>query len=520
MFPKINPIHTSAWKKLEAHYASLKDVKIQDLFVEDEDRARKMHINWQSFYVDYSKNRVTSETMELLNNLAQEVKLKEAIAAQFSGEEINETEGRAVGHTALRDFGAMSPEVANTLEKIEGFTQNVISGRWKGFTGKAIETIVNIGIGGSDLGPDMICEALAYYRNHLDVRFVSNVDGDHVMETLKGLDRETTLFIIVSKTFTTQETLTNAQTIRKWFLEEGSEKDIANHFAAVSTNLAAVSDFGIASDNIFPMWDWVGGRFSLWSAVGLSVACSIGYKNFEDLLKGAYEMDQHFKNTPFEENIPVVLALLSVWYNNFFSAESECIVPYSQYLGKLVAYLQQGIMESNGKSTDRSGVPISYETGTLIWGSTGTNAQHAFFQLIHQGTKLIPTDFIAFKESLYGNSDHQHKLLANCFAQTEALLQGTYRSEVENSFKVFEGNKPTNTLLIEKLTPKSLGSLVAMYEHKLFVQGVIWNIFSYDQWGVELGKKLAKTTLNAIEKDDLSEITNSSTSALIARLRD
>ncbi|NND64288.1 MAG: glucose-6-phosphate isomerase [Flavobacteriaceae bacterium] len=517
--PKINPTKTEAWKRLSSHFGKTKDVLMQDQFVADLNRADELRIVWNDFYVDYSKNRISKETLSLLSELAAEVGLKDAIDAQFSGERINETEDRAVGHTELRNFKAMKPEVSETLQKIQSFTQKVISGDWKGHTGKAITHIVNIGIGGSDLGPDMVCDALAYYKNHLDVRFVSNVDGDHVMESLKGLDRESTLFIIVSKTFTTQETLTNAQTIRKWFLEKANEDAIAKHFVAVSTNLDAVSSFGIASENIFPMWNWVGGRFSLWSAVGLSIACAVGYDNFESLLKGAHEMDLHFKEIPFESNIPVTLALISVWYNNFYKAESECVVPYSQYLSKLVAYLQQGIMESNGKGVDRNGDTIDYETGTIVWGSTGTNAQHAFFQLIHQGTKLIPTDFIAFKKSLYGQEDHQNKLLANCVAQTEALMQGTYGSEVENNFKVFSGNRPTNTILINRLTPKSLGSLIAMYEHKLFVQGIVWNIFSYDQWGVELGKKLAKGTLNAIESQDLKDVKNSSTRNLISRIK-
>jgi len=519
MFPKVNPTQTEAWRNLEAHFASVKNSKMQDWFQSDPSRAKRMAVAWEDFYLDYSKNRVTDETLKLLLKLAEEVDLKSAITAQFSEEKINETEDRAVGHTALRDFENTKPEVARTLRKIKKFTKQVIGGKWQGFSGKSITTVVNIGIGGSDLGPDMVCDALTYYHNHLDVKFISNVDGDHVMESLKGLDRETTLFIIVSKTFTTQETLTNAQTVRKWFLEGASEFDIEKHFVAVSTNLKDVANFGIASDNIFPMWDWVGGRFSLWSAVGLSIACAVGYDHFEELLRGAHKMDRHFSTANFDENIPVVLALVSVWYNNFFEAESECVVPYSQYLSKLVAYLQQGIMESNGKSTDRNGNPIDYQTGTLVWGSTGTNAQHAFFQLIHQGTKLIPTDFIVFSESLYGNEDHQNKLLANCIAQTEALLQGTYGSKPENNFKVFEGNRPTNTILIDKLTPTSLGSLIAMYEHKLFVQGVIWNIFSYDQWGVELGKKLAKGTLEAIQSKSGDRCENSSTQRLINRLQ-
>lgn len=517
--PKINPTTTKAWKKLEALHAQSEAVLMQEQFVKDPARADKFSIAWNEFYIDYSKNRIDQDSFNTLLDLAQETQLKTAIEAQFEGLPINETEKRAVGHTALRNFKELPEEVGTTLEKIKGFTEAVIQGTWKGYTGKPITDIVNIGIGGSDLGPDMVCEALSYYHNHLKVRFVSNVDGDHVMEQLKGLDRETTLFIIVSKTFTTQETLSNANTIRKWFLEEASSTAVAKHFVAVSTNLEAVSEFGIAPENIFPMWDWVGGRFSLWSAVGLSIACAVGYDHFESLLRGAHEMDEHFREADFSKNIPVILALLSVWYNNFYGCETECIVPYSQYLNKLVAYLQQGIMESNGKSTDRNGDPIDYQTGTIIWGSTGTNAQHAFFQLIHQGTKIIPTDFIVFKKSLHKQLDHQQKLLANCLAQTEALLQGTYGSEMENNFKVFDGNKPTNTILIEKLTPKSLGSLIAMYEHKLFVQGVIWNIFSYDQWGVELGKKLAKGTLNAIQSKDGTDIKNGSTLGLLKHLK-
>ncbi len=517
-FPKTDPTQTKAWKNLSDHFEVVKNVKMQELFAQDLERGKEMGLTWDDFYLDYSKNRISKETLPLLVDLANEVHLKKAIEAQFQGEIINETEGRAVGHTSLRNFDQLPSEVKATLEKMKSFSSDVIHGTWKGYTGKAITHVVNVGIGGSDLGPDMVCEALAYYRNHLEVRFVSNVDGDHVMESLKGLDRETTLFVIVSKTFTTQETLTNAQTIREWFLKNASEKDVAQHFVAVSTNLQAVTDFGMAPENIFPMWDWVGGRFSLWSAVGLSISLSVGYDHFEQLLEGAHAMDIHFRKSEFSQNIPVILALLSIWYNNFYGAESECIVPYSQYLNKLVAYLQQGIMESNGKSVDRNGHTVHYQTGTIVWGSTGTNAQHAFFQLIHQGTKLIPTDFIAFRESLYGNLDHQNKLLANCVAQTEALLQGTYSTSVDNNFKVFEGNKPTNTLLIKKLTPYSLGSLIAMYEHKLFVQGVIWNIYSYDQWGVELGKKLAKGTLSAIESNDISNVSNSSTQELIKKM--
>jgi len=511
--PNINPTTTKAWNQLESHYKKMNEVKMQDLFKEDTTRADVFKIEWQDFYVDYSKNRITSETINLLLELAKQVKLKEAIEAQFSGEKINQTEGRAVMHTTLRDFDHMKPEVKDALAQMQRFSEAIINGSWKGYSGKEIKTIVNIGIGGSDLGPDMVTEALSYYKNHLTVHYISNVDGDHVNEVLKKLDAETTLFIIVSKTFTTQETLTNANTVRKWFLEHASEGDIGKHFAAVSTNLEAVSSFGIASENIFPMWDWVGGRFSLWSAVGLSTCCAVGYKNFEGLLKGANEMDKHFKNSDFSDNIPVILAMLSVWYNNFFKSETEAVIPYSQYLKKLVPYLQQAIMESNGKSVDRNEEAITYETGTIVWGSTGTNAQHAFFQLLHQGTKIIPTDFIGFSESLYGNQDHQNKLMANFLAQSEALLQGTEGMEVATDFRKFEGNKPTNTLLIKKLTPTNLGSLIALYEHKLFVQGIVWNIFSYDQWGVELGKKIGLTTLKAIENEESTK--NPSTNNLL-----
>jgi len=514
--PNINPVTTEAWSQLSSHFRETRDAKMKDYFKEDPTRADVMKIEWQDFYVDYSKNRITSETIALLLKLAKEVKLKEAIEAQFSGEKINQTEDRAVQHTALRDFDSMKLEVKETLNQMRDFSEAIISGNWKGYSGKKITTVVNIGIGGSDLGPDMVTEALLYYKNHLKLHYISNVDGDHVTEVIKQLDRETTVFIIVSKTFTTQETLTNANTVRNWFLKEASESDIAKHFVAVSTNLQAVKDFGIASENIFPMWDWVGGRFSLWSAVGLSTCCAVGYANFEALLKGANEMDKHFKDSEFSENIPVILALISIWYNNFYKSETEAVIPYSQYLSKLVDYLQQAIMESNGKSVDRNGEPVDYETGTIVWGSTGTNAQHAFFQLIHQGTKLIPADFIGFSESLYGDRDHQNKLMSNFIAQTEALLQGTEGVEVPTNFRRFEGNKPTNTILIKKLSPKNLGSLIALYEHKLFVQGIVWNIFSYDQWGVELGKKIGMATLDAIENEQ--GMTNSSTNNLLGRL--
>lgn len=519
-----DPTKTEAWKKLSHHYKENTNLSLKDLFSDDADRANNLSIRWNEFFVDFSKNRITQETLQLLLQLANEVGLKDAIQKQFEGGIINKTEGRAVLHTALRakesdvimvDGVNIVPEVYNVKKKIKTFTDSVISGSKTGFTGKAFTDVVNIGIGGSDLGPAMVVEALKFYGNHLKMHFVSNVDGDHVYETLKGLDPETTLFVVVSKTFTTQETLSNATTIKKWFLEHATQADVAKHFAAVSTNAEKISEFGIDADNVFPMWDWVGGRFSLWSAVGLSIGLAVGYENFDAMLTGANEMDQHFATTQFEENIPVILALISIWYNNFYGAETEAIIPYTQYLSRFSAYLQQGIMESNGKSVDRNGNRVSYETGTIIWGEPGTNSQHAFFQLIHQGTKLIPTDFIGFKNSLHGDKDHHNKLMANFFAQTEALMNGKTADEVRKElevkkfsekeigeilpFKVFEGNKPTNTLLIDKLTPKSLGSLIAMYEHKIFVQGIIWNIFSYDQWGVELGKQLANAILNDIE---------------------
>ena len=493
----INPTTTKSWKDLTKHFSKMKDVHMMDLFEVDKDRKDRLQINWNDFQFDYSKNKITDTTLSLLLNLAGEVRLKEAIEAQFTGEKINQTEDRAVLHTALRDFKNMQPEVKKSLQKMKRFSNSVIKGAWKGYSGKPITDIVNIGIGGSDLGPKMVTDSLSFYKNHLTVHYVSNVDGDHVSETLKKLNRETTLFIIVSKTFSTQETLANASTIKDWFLKEATQFDIAKHFVAVSTNLKDAIGFGISEENIFPMWDWVGGRFSLWSAVGLSTCCAIGYNQFENLLKGAHEMDLHFRESEFSENIPVILALLSVWYNNFFNAETEAVIPYTNYLEKFVPYLQQAVMESNGKSIDRNGDSIPYQTGTIVWGNVGTNAQHAFFQLIHQGTKLIPVDFIGFTKSLYGNQHHHKLLMANFYAQSEALLEGTYNDEVPNNFRKFEGNNPSNTILIKKLSPESLGSLIAMYEHKLFVQGVIWNIFSYDQWGVELAKKIANNKLSA-----------------------
>jgi len=458
--------------------------------------------------------------LEQLLALATEVDLKDGIDKMFAGDIINETENRAVLHTALRnksgnpvlfDGENVMPDVNDTLKKIKGFSEKIISGNHKGYSGKAITDVVNIGIGGSDLGPRMVVDALQYYNNHLKTHFVSNIDGDHVMETIKDLNAETTLFVIVSKTFTTQETLTNAETIKKWFLSKGAtQNDIQHNFVAVSTNLEKVLDFGIAADNIFTMWDWVGGRYSLWSAVGLSISLALGYEHFDQLLLGAYEIDEHFKTASFDKNIPVVLALISIWYNNFFGTDAEVVIPYSQYLTQFVPYLQQGSMESNGKSVDRDGNPVDYQTGNIIWGNTGTNVQHAFMQLVHQGTKLIPVDFIGFKESLYGNKDHHSKLMANFYAQAEALYLGKTKEDVhlelktggqQNKiakllpFKVFEGNKPSNTLLMDNLTPKNLGKHIATYEHKTFVQGYIWNIYSFDQFGVELGKELAKKFL-------------------------
>jgi len=519
----INPTTTVAWSKLQNHFQEMQNVSMKEMFNDDNTRTAQFHLQWNDFVVDYSKNIINKETMDLLQELANESKLKEAIAKYFEGDIINQTENRAVLHTALRatetsiikvDGENVIPEIFEVKNKIKNFTNEVVNGDRKGFTGKPFTDIVNIGIGGSDLGPAMAVEALQFYKNHLNVHFVSNVDGDHVNEIIKKLNPETTLFVIVSKTFTTQETLTNSETIRKWFLQSAKQEDVAKHFVAVSTNIQKVTEFGINPENVFPMWDWVGGRFSLWSAVGLSISLAVGFENYNELLNGANEMDNHFKAADFNKNIPVTLALLSIWYNNFFGAESEALIPYSQYLQKLAPYLQQGTMESNGKSVARDGNSVDYQTGTIIWGEPGTNSQHAFFQLIHQGTKLIPTDFIGFVKPLYGDEDHHDKLMSNFFAQTEALLNGKTKEQVQAEFdkqglavekaefllpfKVFNGNKPTNTILIQKLTPKTLGSLIALYEHKIFVQGIIWNIFSYDQWGVELGKQLANSILDEI----------------------
>jgi len=528
MLPSINPSETQAWQKLREHFFDMQYVEMKEMFAQDENRAQKFHLQWEQFLVDYSKNRINQKTMDLLLELANEVGLRQAIDAQFSGANINQTENRAVLHTALRakekevvlvDGKDVVPEIFAVKNKMKSFSNEILSGDKKGFTGKAFTDVVNIGVGGSDLGPAMVVEALQFYKNHLNVHFISNVDGDHVQEILKKINPETALFVVASKTFTTQETLTNAETVRTWFLQSATQKDIAKHFIAVSANIKKANDFGIAEENIFPMWDWVGGRFSLWSAVGLTISLAVGFDNFEKLLSGANKMDKHFKTESFNKNIPVILALLTIWYNNFFGAESEALIPYTQYLQKLVPDLQQGIMESNGKSVGRDGFPVNYQTGTIIWGEPGTNSQHAFFQLIHQGTKLIPTDFIGFKKSLHNDKNHHDKLMSNFFAQSEALLNGKTEAQVLGEFKkagvsqekaaallpfkVFQGNKPTTTFLINSLTPETLGSLIAMYEHKIFVQGIIWNIFSYDQWGVELGKQLANSILEEIQQKEI-----------------
>ena len=526
-----NPTSTKSWGKLLSHFKDIESKTIVSYFDENSNRSDELTIKWEDFYVDFSKNRLDKQTISLFTDLLNEIQLKDSINKYFTGDKINKTENRAVLHTALRSEENSNLKVAginvrnqikDVKNKIREFSNSVVLGSKKGYTNKPFTDVVNIGIGGSDLGPSMVIDSLKFYKNHLNTHFVSNVDGDHVNEVLKTLDPETTLFIIVSKTFTTQETLSNANTIRSWFLKKAKQEDVSKHFIAVSTNLEKVMSFGIEKDNIFPMWDWVGGRFSLWSAVGITISLSIGFKNFEDFLKGANQMDIHFHETNFDKNIPVILACIGVWYNNFYNCESESVITYSQYLNQFATYLQQASMESNGKSVDRDGSKVNYSTGQIVWGEPGTNSQHAFFQLIHQGTKLIPTDFIGFTQSLYGNKDHQNKLISNFIAQTEALMKGKSLAEVKKSnkdnfnipFKVFEGNKPTNTILIDKLTPKSLGKLIALYEHKIFVQGVIWNIFSYDQFGVELGKKLANTVLDDIQNNS-SYNHDSSTNNLI-----
>ncbi|GAD81339.1 glucose-6-phosphate isomerase [Vibrio ezurae] len=542
MLKNINPTHTDAWKALTAHFESAQDIEMKDLFAADSKRFESYSKSFgDDILVDYSKNLVNDETMQHLFDLAKQTELKSAIDAMFSGETINKTEGRSVLHTALRNRSNtpvvvggedVMPAVNAVLDKIKSFTDRVIGGEWKGYTGKAITDIVNIGIGGSDLGPYMVTEALSPYKNHLNLHFVSNVDGTHIAETLKKVNPETTLFLVASKTFTTQETMTNAHSARDWFLADAKdEAHVAKHFAALSTNGQAVSEFGIDTDNMFEFWDWVGGRYSLWSAIGLSIALGVGYDNFIELLTGAHEMDNHFKSTELENNIPTILALIGIWYNNFHGSESETILPYDQYMHRFAAYFQQGNMESNGKYTDRNGDAVDYQTGPIIWGEPGTNGQHAFYQLIHQGTKLIPCDFIAPANSHNPTGDHHQKLMSNFFAQTEALAFGKSREVVEAElvaagksaeeiaelapFKVFEGNRPTNSILVKQITPRTLGNLIAMYEHKIFVQGVIWNIFTFDQWGVELGKQLASQILPELADGTEVDSHDSSTNGLI-----
>ena len=543
----INPTHTHAWKSLEAHKAELLNTTIQDLFKQEKNRFDDYSLTFNNqILVDFSKNNINQTTLSHLRQLAQECALYSAKEAMFTGEKINRTENRAVLHTALRnrsntpvlvDGKDVMPEVNAVLAKMKDFCQRIISGEWKGYTGKAITDVVNIGIGGSDLGPYMVTEALRPYKNHLNMHFVSNVDGTHIAETLKKVNPETTLFLVASKTFTTQETMTNAQSARDWLLKAAKDESaVAKHFAALSTNAKDVEKFGIDTNNMFEFWDWVGGRYSLWSAIGLSIALSIGFENFEELLDGAHEMDKHFRSTPIEKNIPTTLALVGLWNTNFLGAQTEAILPYDQYLHRFAAYFQQGNMESNGKYVDRDGNVINnYQTGPIIWGEPGTNGQHAFYQLIHQGTTLIPCDFIAPAQSHNPLADHHNKLLSNFFAQTEALAFGKTKEEVEAEFvkagkslddvknivpfKVFTGNKPTNSILIQKITPFTLGALIAMYEHKIFVQGVIFNIFSFDQWGVELGKQLANRILPELTDSEKVATHDSSTNGLINQFK-
>ena len=543
----INPTNTQAWKALEAHQSQLANTTIADLFKQEQNRFNDYSLSFENqILLDFSKNKINQETLKLLRQLAKESALGEAINAMFTGEKINRTENRAVLHTALRnrsntpvyvDGKDVMPEVNAVLAKMSAFCDRVISGEWKGYTGKAITDVVNIGIGGSDLGPYMVTEALRPYKNHLNMHFVSNVDGTHIAETLKKVNPETTLFLVASKTFTTQETMTNANSARDWLLAAAKDNSaVAKHFAALSTNGKAVAEFGIDTNNMFEFWDWVGGRYSLWSAIGLSIALSIGFDNFEALLSGAHEMDKHFRTAPLEKNIPATLALVGLWNTNFLGAQTEAILPYDQYLHRFAAYFQQGNMESNGKYVDRNGDVIrDYQTGPIIWGEPGTNGQHAFYQLIHQGTILIPCDFIAPAQSHNPLGDHHSKLLSNFFAQTEALAFGKTKEEVEAEFvkagksldevkdivpfKVFTGNKPTNSILVQKMTPFVLGALIAMYEHKIFAQGVIFNIFSFDQWGVELGKQLANRILPELADKEKVTSHDSSTNGLINQFK-
>ena len=543
MFPKTNPTNTQAWLLLKRHYDDeMQRTHLRKLFATDADRFKNFSASFEEILFDYSKNIINNKTLQLLFQLAEECNVKEGIEAMFSGEKINETENRSVLHVALRNFSDkpyfsdgqnVMPEVEKVREHMREFTERVQSGEWKGYTGKKIKYIVNIGIGGSDLGPVMVTEALRpYWHEGIQAYFVSNIDGTHIVETLKKVTPEETLFLIASKTFTTQETMTNARTARDWFMEAAKdESQVAKHFVALSTNEKEVTAFGIAAENMFVFWDWVGGRYSLWSAIGLSISLTIGYDNFEKLLKGAYAVDEHFRYTKFTNNIPVIMALLGVWYTNFFGAQSEAILPYDQYMSRFAAYFQQGNMESNGKSVDRNGYEVNYSTGPVIWGEPGTNGQHAFYQLIHQGTLVIPCDFIAPAISHNPIGDHHVKLLSNFFAQTEALMNGKTEEEVTAElvkagktkeeikklvkFKTFKGNKPTNSFLLKEITPGSLGSLIALYEHKIFVQGIIWNIFSFDQWGVELGKQLASKILPELENQEEVKDHDSSTNGLI-----
>ena len=534
MFPKINPTKTTAWKNLEDHYKEMKNTPIKDLFKEDKDRFEKYSLSEPDILFDFSKNIVNDKTMQLLLELAYECELQKAIKAMFTGEVINGTENRSVLHTALRNFSGnpvysegkdVMPEVKKEQDHMRQFCEKIHSGEWKGYSGKKIKYIVNIGIGGSDLGPVMVTEALKpYWLKDMQPYFVSNIDGTDIEETFKKITPEETLFLIASKTFTTQETMTNAHTARDWFLKTAQdEKAVAKHFVALSTNEKGVEEFGIDKENMFVFWDWVGGRYSLWSAIGLSIALTIGYDNFEELLKGAYETDQHFRTKAFEKNIPVVMGLISLWYINFFGSQTEAILPYDQYMHRFPAYFQQGNMESNGKHVDRNGENVTYATGPVIWGEPGTNGQHAFYQLIHQGTLLIPCDFLAPAISHNPIGEHHKILLSNFFAQTEALMNGKTKEDLEAEnvppelipFKEFTGNKPTNSFLITKITPFTLGELIALYEHKIFVQGVIWNIYSFDQWGVELGKILAKKILPELENSDEINTHDSSTNGLI-----
>ena len=539
MLPKINPTETNIWEYLVEHFLE-NEFDLRTLFAENPRRFEEFSVKRDNYLFDYSKNLINSTTMEYLLRLAEETKVKEAINLMFSGEKINETENKAVLHTALRDFSDkpifvdgedVKPKIKRVLSQMRLFSEKVISGEYRGFSGEKITDVVNIGIGGSDLGPVMVCSALKHYKTRLNTHFISNVDCNHLAEVLKNLNPETTLFIVASKTFTTQETITNAFSAKKWFLQKATEEDVAKHFVALSTNIDAVKSFGIAEENIFEFWDWVGGRYSLWSAIGLSIVLSIGYDNFEKLLKGANETDVHFQTAEFSQNIPILMALLGIWYRNFAGASSYAVLPYSQYLERFPAYLQQTDMESNGKFVDRNGDFVNYEAGTIIWGEAGTNGQHSFYQLLHQGTELIPADFIAFVRSCNVVADHQEKLLANFFAQTEALAFGKNEDEVYAelkqsgntddeiykilSYKVFQGNSPTNSLLIDELTPYSLGQLIALYEHKIFVQGVIWNVYSFDQFGVELGKVLANKILPELHSDDKIDSHDSSTNGLI-----